>query len=260
MSKMIKAITGLMVLVGMVQASVVSMGSFTQGSVGGTTFSGTSSNGFKATYTTVPTDTRAYGYSTLNGGAAINLALGESLVFSFDWASAQFNNNSANSLMFVFGFDTGTGLFKTSIDLGTPAFTFLSEGRNDTFPMGIVAGGVSWTVAGGTNPVSSAYLIAGNTPTITTTLTRTDAANNWTLSTVWGGKTYTATLNGYAAGDGTVNEVFVGSGAASSGSLFNVGDNYTISNASLNLIPEPATIGMLGLGALIMVILRRMRS
>jgi hypothetical protein len=259
MNKMMKAAAGVLVLAGITQASVVSKGTFVKTETSTTAkpnFTSASSSGFTTTYTNAPVDSRWYAYSTLNGGSQA-LAVGESLEFSFDWASTQIKNVSSSGSAFAFGFDTGTGLFKVMVDT-QPAFSFINMSYGDTYPFGAGTSVTNFSVAtGATLPASSAYLAAGNTPTLKTTLTRT-ADTAWTLSLLWGGQTYSTAITGYST-DGTIDQVWISSGALS-GSYFDTGDNYTISGASVNLIPEPATIGMLGLGAAAVLLLRRMRK
>jgi len=236
MNKIMKTVIGLMVLAGMTQASEVSMGAFVPTLTSTTAlpvYTSVTSSGFTTTYTNAVADTRAYAYSTLNGGSQA-LAVGESLEFSFDWASTQIKNVSASGSAFAFGFDTGTGLFKVMIDT-QPAYTFMNISRGDTYPFGAATSVTNFSVAGGTTlPASSAYLAAGNAPTIKAMLSRT-GTNDWTVSVLWGGQTYAASVAGYDAGDGTVDQVWIGSGS-SSGSWFDAGDNYTISNVKVGLI------------------------
>jgi hypothetical protein len=252
MNKTIKAVVGLFLLAGVVQADVVSKGTFTDGSSTGSTLSGLSSSGFSATYDAgVGADTRTYGRSVLNGSAQA-VAVGESLVFSFDFASTQISDAQSG---FRWGFDTGADIFMVVVDT-QPAYTFLQHRHGATYQFGSTASSGSWTVAGGPVPDSSAYLVAGNTPTIQTTLTRT-GLSDWRMETLWGGQTYSSDISGFNT-DGGIDQVWVGSGD-SAGSLYAAGDNYTVSNVSVNLVPEPATVGMLGLGALVPILMRRLR-
>jgi hypothetical protein len=228
MSKKTAAAVGLFILAGAVQADPVSKGTFQDGSSNGSTFSDLSSSGFTSTYDVgVGSDTRTYAYSQLNGGSQA-LAIGESLVFSFDFSSTQISDAQSG---FTFGFDTGAGLFKVVIDT-QPAYTFLQHRYGDTYQFGSTTAAGSWKVGDDPVPDTTEFLTSENTPTLQTTLTRT-GTNDWIMSTVWGGQTYASEISGYEI-DGDIDRVWVGSGD-SSGSLYAASDNYTISGIAVEI-------------------------
>jgi hypothetical protein len=225
---------GLLGFAAFVQAADVPIGTFAAGAPFNAVLSNASAGGFTVTYPAPGSDSRAYAYSVLDAGSAVDLAVGESLTFSFDWSSTQITNNSSAVSAFRIGFDTGSGIFMATVDT-QPSYTYLTLRYGDTYQFGSTTSAGFWQTTSSPGnamlPASADWLVAGNTPTITTILTRS-AAEDWKFVLEWGGQTYSADISGYAAADGTIDRVWVGSGDASTPS-FSDDDNYTISNAQV---------------------------
>ena len=226
-------------LAGAVQAESVSLNPFsTEAGAAISSLSGATATGFTRIYTNAPVDSRVINTAALTSPRTI--AEGESAVFTFRFASTQIKNSGASTSAFRWGFDFGAQVVAVLVDVGTPLYTFKQDRFDSSagYPftvVGTLAG--SWgTTTGGPVPASTAYLNADNVVTIVTTLKRV-SGNNYEVKTQWGGQTYIS--SSVFTTDHTLDTVFIASGA-SSGTVNDIGDNYTISNVSLEVGPETA--------------------
>jgi len=248
-------VIGLLAAVWAVQAELIALNVFsTEG--GGDSISSLSNattNGFTRTYTSAPADSRVINTAALASPKTI--AEGESAIFSFTFDSTQIK---AGNLTFRWGFDFGNTVVAFSADTGAPAYTFHNHRYDSTGGFPFTTSGTSAASFGATDPQpsSGASFQAGNSVEVITTLKRI-SGTNYEAIVQWGGQSYISSA--VFTTDHSIDTVFIASGA-SSGTSNDIGDNYTISGVSVNLIPEPATIGMLGLGALIAVVIRRMHK
>jgi hypothetical protein len=122
---------------------------------------------------------------------------------------------------------------------GNDAFTLTFTGLDDSLTYNLFAGGLSLeSDVGATWTISTT---ADGSTVQTTTYQNTDGYVSFTGITSVGG---TFTLN--------LNDISDAKSPAA-------GRNIGLSELTLTVIPEPATIGMLGLGALITMVIRRMQ-
>ncbi len=254
MKKRIATLAGLIVFAGIAQGNViVPTGLFnTEGISTQSTLSNISTTGFTRTYNSPladVNDTRALVYSQLNNGQQ-DIGVGDWVKFSFDFSSTQIADAKYG---FRFGFDTGVGCFGVVVDT-QPAYTFLQFVYGDAYPFGTLLGAGS---VNSNHPPSSAWLAAGNTPHIEFTLTRL-ADEDWVMEVDWAGTVYTSSVIAGYSTDNSIDSAWIGSGGWKDVYMV-AGDNYTISNASVTMIPEPATTALLALGALLPVLMRRSR-
>lgn len=226
-------------LAGALQAESVALNPFsTEAGAAISSLSGATANGFIRIYTNAPVDSRVINTAALSSPRAI--AEGESAVFTFTFASTQIKNSAASTSAFRWGFDFGAQVVAVLVDVGTPLYTFKQDRFDSSagYPftvVGTLAG--SWgTTTGGPLPASTAYLNAANVVTIVTSLKRV-SGNNYELKVQWGGQTYTSSA--VFTTDHSLDTVFIASGA-SIGTVNDIGDNYTISNVSLEVGPETA--------------------
>jgi hypothetical protein len=252
----------LLTVVGGTHAAVVGLNTFVEDYTGAnvtTTLSPATTNGFKITY-----NTAASGNSFAIASAGLSegpktLAIGESAVLSFKYSTTKIYTTD---LMFRWGIDFGDTVIQMRADTasaaGSYAANFLQEAcitangstTNVTLPSGTQYANFDVALA----PTSNYWFKTGNSAVaVTTTVTRT-SATDYSIGVVWGGQTFTTTKT--FAADHSIDSIFFGHGKDSGGGVY-VDDNFTISDVSLNVIPEPATIGMLGIGALVTVLLRR---
>jgi hypothetical protein len=254
----IKRMIGLVVLlmIGAVQAAVVGLNTFVNDYTGAnvtTTLSAATTNGFKITYDTVASgNSFAIASSGLSGGPK-TLAIGESAVLSFTYSSTK---TTSMDLGFRWGIDFGDTVIQMRADCHTNTGTFFQQAyitANGSTTNYAVPSGTQYSNFSTPLPATDSQFRAGNSVAVTTTVTRT-SATEYTAEVVWGGQTYSSMK--LFAPDHSIDSIFIGNGK-DTGAGVAAGDNFTISDVSLNVIPEPATIGMLGLGALVALLFRR---
>jgi hypothetical protein len=240
MRAILQIVVGLIpaMLAGALQAESVALNSFsTEAGAAISSLSSATASGFTRTYTNAPADSRVINTAALASPRTI--AEGESAVFTFTFDSTQIKDSGASTSAFRWGFDFGAQVVAVLVDVGTPLYTFKQDRFDSSagypFTVGTLAG--SWeTTTGGPVPASTAYLNADHVVTIVTTLKRV-SGNNYEVKVQWGGQTYISSAAFTA--DHTLDTVFIASGA-SSGTVNDIGDNYTISNVSLEVGPETA--------------------
>jgi len=264
----IKMMVGLIVvaLAGMTLAAPITISAFTNNSVGGCTavLSGASASGFAETMTVVTNGSKPK-IVVQSNFAPVTLAVGDSIVMSFTFNSTQIKNSSAfasgDDLNFGWGFAAAAaalsadrGVLLSAVDVGGASGNFLRGYRS----VGVSnAWNQTTRVLDYWNtkiPTSGNTFSAGNTVDIMTTYTKI-SDTGYTETILWGGNTYT---NGsvITLGSGfAFDRVFFRSGY--SVSAFDQGDNYTISGLSVQVIPEPATIGLMGSALVGLLLFRR---
>jgi hypothetical protein len=256
----IKRMIGLVVLLmtGAVQAAVIGLNTFSNDYVGtySVTLSGATTNGFKETYTATNTGSSYAIASAGVAGGPVTLDVGKSAVLTYKYTGGKITSLDHG---WRWGLDFGDTAIQIRADAGAPGGTFLNVGF-------VTANGAltnassgtlksDWSTNSAAVPASNYWFEDGNNNVeIQTTVTR-NSTTNYTISVLWGGNTYAYTTNAPTL-DGTIDSVYLGSGRATSGGVA-VGDNYTISDISLSVIPEPVTIGMVGFGALVLMLVRR---
>lgn len=206
---------------------------------GGAVIEGASSNGFSLVYNVAQTDCRAI--TEADVGKRI-LTEGSAAVLSFKVSSTQLSDTSSGGL--GWGFDFGNSVIFCTAATGAPKYTF-HQHRYDVqkgfpFTPGVAAG--SWMASGRTMPDEAAFLKAGNSVTIVTTLKRVKG-DKYEMTVTWGGQTYKSSF--VFAGDHSVDSIFIRSGEHSQ-SAFKPGDNYTVSDVSLEMIPSDAAAVVVG--------------
>lgn len=256
-----KAVVIITVLMtGAVQAALVGLNTFSNEYVGAnaTATITPTAGGFSNIYNTV-----ASGNSFLIASAGLSagpatLSVGQSAVLSFVYNAKV----STLDLGFRWGLDFGDMVIQMRADTASAAGVYATTFLRESY---VTANGSLTNALGSINsdkaladaPSSNYWFKTGvSNVAITTTVTRV-AANTYTIDVVWGGNTYSSTNTNFAA-DGTIDSVFFGNGKDSGGGVA-TGDNFTISNISLNVIPEPATVSMLGIGAVALMMFRRNR-
>lgn len=197
---------------------------------GGAVIEGAASGGFSLVYNKAQPDCRAI---TEADAGKRTLAEGDAAVFSFTVASTQLSTTSSGGL--GWGFDFGSTVILCTAATGGPKYTF-HQHRYDVekgypFTLGVVAG--SWTASEKTMPEPSAFLKAGNSVMIVTTLKR-ENGDKYEMTVKWGGQTYRSSF--VFAGDHSVDSIFIRSGEQAQ-PAFKIGDNYTVSDVSLVVIP-----------------------
>jgi hypothetical protein len=253
----------MVLLAGAVQADVVGLNTFANEYVGAqttATVSDSSGTGFKLTVNSkVSGDGLIATSAGLTAGSKA-IAVGETAKLVFTVTPTALGTMD---LGFRWGLDFGDTILLMRADTASSAGSYGSTFFRQSY---VTANGSPTNTQGSANAnwsvgdePSVEYLVKGGNPafTITNEIKRI-SANSYSIATIWGGKTYVST-NNFTASDHTIDSVFFGYGQLTGGGSA-AGNNYTISNVSLNVIPEPATISMLGIGAVVVMLIRRTQS
>lgn len=261
MSRVMTSVIGLVLglMAGGTHAAVVGLNTFVKDYTGAnvtTTLSSATTNGFKITYDTVASgNSFAIASAGLSGGPK-TLAIGESAVLSFTYSSTQ---TTSMDVGFRWGIDFGDTVIQMRADCHTNQAIFLQEAyitANGSTTNYALPSGTQYSNFSTPLPATDSQFRAGNSVAVTTTVTRT-SATEYTAEVVWGGQTYSSKK--LFAPDHSFDSIFIGNGK-DTGAGVTKGDNFTISGVSLNVIPEPASVSMLGVAAVVMVLLRRLRQ
>ena len=247
---------------------------------------------------TAPTATRVSGTTTDGTGENFITVVGSGVntAGTGNGVEIKDNNTSSTGLEWEYGTDVSAikfefGFSAVSLTTGNSAYMTFGVGQDGVTSLGsgssryaegrLYDGGRVRLYAGGSYVNIDSIATAGETHTLTMyandydsqTVNYTVGATDYTLganSVAWwfdgsmvlvGGSEYGDLDLGDATDTGTVgttegNLNRVGMITSTS----KVGLDYVFDNVSVNVIPEPATVGMLGLGALLMVAVRRLRG
>ena len=195
---------------------------------GGAVVAGASPNGFNLVYNTAQADCRAI--TEADAGKA-SLGEGDSAVFTFTVTSTQISDSA---LGFGWGFDFGTAVVFCTAGTGDLKYTFHQQ-RYDVekgYPFTLGVASQSWKASAQTLPEASAFLKAGNSVMMVTTVKRV-RGDKYEMTVKWGGQTYGSSF--VFTGDNSIDSIFIRSGDAKE-SFFKAGDNYSVSDVSLNII------------------------
>lgn len=106
-------------------------------------------------------------------------------------------------------------------------------------------------IVGTTNVPSNAFILQGDSATVTLSATRT-AANQFDVSFTW--DDVTVSTNSISTLDG---DDITSIGAIGIRLFGSTGNEYTVSNLSIGVIPEPATLGLIGVVGVGLIGIRR---
>jgi hypothetical protein len=201
-------------------------------------------------------------YQTVSGGdfASTALNVGETVNMSFTVTTYGGNGPQTGDLGFRFGlWDEGTGASISSrLDWNNPAGNTMRIGHRSSGASATAIGSQSASVFGTDIPTDitdtglEGWSKKNDSEDVTLSLTRT-GASDYTAFVTWGDATLVYT-NGIS---GMTLDSIDGVGFRLQTAAFQ-NQGYTLSNLSVDVIPEPATMGLLGLFGGGLLVIRRM--